>query len=616
MAINSSNNNTNNNQSASAPNQGGQPGGWSFHDSNIFNTPIPRGIGSEEYTKMKETLLGFFKNANDRVEVSLLDLSNSEERSLCYSAIVVTMRDKQNPETGVAYHTLLLEGTGDKLKPVYETIGNDNVEILRVASDAKDEHLLRLVLNLVRQTYPTGPYHTTDGTVIPATFKVTAPEQVVKLAANTGLALWSELNRRNPGFKDLDLGQLQRDSTLAMNCSFGRQQIIDAVGNPIRSDIIVDLSSKKGGTNNSRTSVNNGDRELNIAQISGYIDLLWNPAVVQNPYQMYQNQMQGPNHRYSARMVVTHLQPTSTYTVGGVLLALANIIGIRDGNNWVQAFRPQITDSKVIDINDIGAVNIEANIKNETENGPYGSIIDTKDRGFKLTDLGQMLSALVRPGLITSLDCPEATCSTHYTSVFAAASAGHQSAYETLYQAANQLTHGNFERYFPHGTPMFTDMNNRIHLGTYTDHNGVARDIRDIDYVAMCNLVGRNNPMAIRHYTDTFLNTNIPLPTRLAKRRSLISSVTNETAVFTGFAQRVTCAGKFIDAISMGIRDTGLSVRVTTPLTGNDFNDQRGVADFSSAALSAPGQSFVNTGGYGYANQFNPSMYNNGGRWY
>jgi hypothetical protein len=137
-------------------------------------------------------------------------------------------------------------------------------------------------------------------------------------------------------------------------------------------------------------------------------------------------------------------------------------------------------------------------------------------------------------------------------------------------------------------------------LGTWTDRAGNKRDIRDIDHVAVCNLAGERNPQTIRDWSDTFLRKQYPLVQRLAARKRIISALTGETAVFTGFAQRVTFSRQFIDALTMGVRDTGLPVRVNTPLSGSDFNDQRAVAGFAQSALVAPGQTFIAGGAGGY----------------
>ena len=160
------------------------------------------------------------------------------------------------------------------------------------------------------------------------------------------------------------------------------------------------------------------------------------------------------------------------------------------------------------------------------------------------------------------------------------------------------LTNGNFRDYFKAGTPIFSDAGERVHMGTWIDKDGNKRDIRDIDHIAICNLVGERNPQIIREYSDTYLNTMVPMEKRLADRKRILSAVTGETCTITGFAQRLTFTREFIEALVQGVRATNLAVRVNTPLTEADFNNQRAVAGYAGNALLTPGQTF-NQSSYG-----------------
>lgn len=565
---------------------------FSFHSGGMFAAPIGVGVGSEYYGKVKAGLTEIYKTANENVEIALIDLDRANTPALAFSAIVVALRFKQNPKAGVAYHIIVLEATGDKLTPVFENIGNQQIELTRYTSDAMDDVLQAKAEEKVRKAFPTNAVHIVDGTVVPASFNPDDKYAMHRLALNAGLAAGTELETNNEGFADLNLVHMQNDSTMQINIGFNRQQIEDAVGNPMRSDALINFVSKKNGQQQQRNvSVNSGDKETKVSEVSGFVDLLWNPVNPAGQLNPYQQQMQmAHTQKYAARLVITNLASNFSYTPGSVLLALMTAMALRDDSNWIQAFRPLPSSGNEIDLTDIGALNIEANLRNEP-NG-YGTRIDTKSDNFKLEDLGQLVAAMVQPGLIVSLDCPEGGPQSWYLSVFAAASAGHVGAQDIIYSAANQLTNGNFGQFFPKGSAMFVDQNNVVHLGTWIDRNGVKRDIRDIDHIAVANLVGERNPQLIRDWSDTWLRTNYPLAQRLAARKKMISGLTNETATFTGKATRVTFSAAFLDAVSKGIRATGLPVRVNTPLSGSDFNNQRGVASFANSALLAPGQSF------------------------
>lgn len=571
---------------------------FSFHGGGLFAAPIGQGVGSEFYSKLKTNLLEVYKQANEETEIVMIDMDNQNEPALAYSCIVVALRMKKNAAVGVAYHILILEATGDKLLPIFDNVNGSQVEIWRVTADAMDDVLVTRALEKVRKAFPTGPWYFVDGEVVPAKFNPDDKYAIHHLALNAGLAASTELAIRNPGFKDINLGHMNVDSSLNVNIGFNRQQLPDAVGNPMRSDILINFASKRKNTQGKYASVNSGDKEVKVSEASVFCDVVWNPTTGMQAFNPWMMQQQQHMPKYAVRAIITNLASSFSYTPGSVLMALATVVTLRDDNNWIQTFRPSASMGNEIDITDIGALNIEANLLNEA--GGYGTRVDTKADSFKLEDLGQLVAGLIQPGMITSLDCPEVGPQAWYLSVFAAAASGTSpAAVRVIYDAAQQLTNDNFAKYFPQGTQMFVDPNNRIHLGTWTDRAGVKRDLRDIDHIAVCNLTGERNPSAIRDWSDTFLRTQYPLVQRLAARKRMISAMTNETAEFTGFAQRVTFSAAFMDALAKAIRETGLSVNVQTPLSGSDLTNQRGVATFANAALLAPGQTFMPAGGYG-----------------
>lgn len=578
----------------------------SFHSGGLFAAPISRTVGSEVYSKLKENLVEIYKNSDEKLEIALIDLDNVNEPALAFSSIVVAVRMKDRVKAGIAYHILMLEATGDKLNPIFENISSQQIEVLRVTSDAIDDVLMKRAQDKVQRHFPNGPWRFCDATIVPAHFNADDKHATHQLALNAGLACTTELEICTEGFVDLNLTNIANDSTLNVNIAFNRNQIADAVGNPMRSDILLNFSSKRNSNGGKYASVNSGDKEVKVYEASAFTDVIWSPVNPQSAYNAWVPQQQVSTQKYIARLVVTNLASQISYTPASVLLALVAAQTVREENNWIQTFRPMATGNE-IDMSDIGALNIEANVMNEPSG--FGTRIDTKSNDFKLADLGKLVAALFQPGMVVSLDCPEYGPQAWYTSVFAHAANGSQRAQAIIYDAANQLTGGNFGKHFPTGSTMFADLGNRVHLGTWTDRQGNKRDIRDIDHIAVCNLAGERNPQAIRDWSDTFLRTQFPLIQRLAARKKMISGLTGETATFTGFAQRVTFSRAFMDALNQGVRETNLAVRINTPLTGSDFNDQRGVANFASAALMAPSQTFMNAGGFGgYQQQFNQGV--------
>lgn len=561
----------------------------------LFGSPIGRGLGSEAYSKFKDKLKEIFKSLIDpNAEIGIIDLDNVNEPVLMYSTIIIAMRFKNRTNLGVSFYPILLEDTGERLTPFMDTIIGQQVEILRTPADAFDDELLSRAFEKVAKFFNTDNVHSIEGCVIPSDFNMDDARAVYSVALNAGWACGTDLERRDPQFKDLNLVKTPNDSQLNVTVAFGKQTLLDATGLPMRSDLVINFDGRKNQGNARNQSLNSGDKELKISQLTGFIDLAWLEES-QNAFNVAYQQNQQLKQKYAARLVITNLTSNRLYTMSTVLLALATAISVRDDNNWIQTFRPIPSNNREIDMGDIGALNIEANLNNEPSG--YGTRVDTKSDNFRLEDLGQLVAALIRPGLMISLDCPDAGPQAWYLTVFAAAARGHNPAYMAIYNAAQTLTNDNFGSLFKIGTPMFTDLNNRIHNGYYIDKQGQKRDIRDIDHLAVCNLIGERNPSLIRDWADTFLRVVYPLPLRLAARKRMINQLTGESAVITGFSERVTFTTEFLVALTTAIAATGTNMRVNTPLTGSDITATRGVASFADQALMAPGQTFMSPAG-------------------
>lgn len=591
------------------------PGGkFSFHRGAMFGAPIASSTGSEYCRKLKDALVKAYKDADESMQISIIDMDRSIETALSFSAVVICVRLTAAPAAGVAYHTLILEATGPKLENILQTYNNQQVEVTRVTSDAFNDRLTAMVREKVSTAFRNTPLLMVEGTVVPANFKPEDELAVQRLALNAGLACANDLLIRLPDFRDLNLAELVTDGKLVINLAYQRQQQADIVGNPMRADILVNFSSKKniGGQDARYAAPNSGDVETRVSEVTGYVDLVWSPVSPQVANPWGANQLTATK-KYIARGVITNLASNYAYTPASVLLALATFSTVREDNSWIQVFRPQATPEGEVDLADIGALNIDGNLMNDTSG--FGVRINTKDSTFRLEDLGQLVAAMIQPGLMMSLDCPEVGPQSWYLSVFSMASTGHEGACNAIRVAANQLTNGKFSALFNPAEDMFVDTNNRVHMGHWKDTRGNLRDIRDIDHVAVCNLVGDRNPMAIRQWSDTWLRTNVPLPMRLAERKRMISALTNETAVFTGFAQRVTFSAAFINALVTGIRQTNLPVQVISPLSGADFSNQRGIAGFGQSALLVPGTSMAQAQQYGQAGGYQMGYFGDQNRW-
>lgn len=519
---------------------------------------------SEILTKLTKGLQELYGEGDQSYGVKLLPIDLNNNRLLPLSALAVCVQDKQLPELGVAVHILMLEGSAEPFQPLYEQVGNVNIEKLRVASDAYSADVIDAVFAEVQRAFPNTMLLDASGCVVRRGFNVEDKALLHTLGANASKATTTLLNTARPDFADINLAGAEKDTTLGIRTLFNQQEIQDAVGNPVRADVVIDLNATSNTSQNRAQGVSPMDRTVGISRATGFVEPIWAPVQQQQVQNIYQPQVAQNKQVYMARFVMTSLETGDLLTIPAQLLALAVAATLRESNGHFPAFQKKGRGSDIQNWHDIGAVNIEANLANEP--GNVGSKIkDTQLDSFGLAELGQLVAATFQPGLVMSLDVSECGADTWHNDVFAAAAEGSEGANNSIIDGAMILTNGNFSKHFPVGTPICTDEYNRIHMGTVDTKDGL-RDVREFDYLAALNLLGEKDPSIIRQWSDSFNRTDFSLDSRLAARKKILTGVFGDSVVFTGFARRVTFTDAFINALLMGIRATGIQIRNTTPV--------------------------------------------------
>jgi hypothetical protein len=545
---------------------------WSANPNAMSRSPE-----SDIISTLNAALKGVYEEAvRSEYDVTLIPIDLDQTRTLEKSAIVVAVSNKNAKELGVAYHTLILDGSSEPIQSQMQQIGNNQIEVTRTTGDVYTPVFQNEVREWVSRAFPGLALHPVDAEVVPSTFDVTNKKRLYNLAANAVLAGSTELARL-AGFPDIELGNIEQDNTLTVQSSFNNAPTEDIVGSPIRSDIVIDfriggqpVPGQQGVTSRVKT----------LARVAGYMDLVWAPAISQaqafNAWVPQVQQQQSPDayKKYVPRFVITDLDSQNVLSIRAQLLALVTAFTLREQNGWVEAFRPSPVVQDGIDWKDIGAVGIEANFEGNTTG--FGSRIDTKSDAFQRTNnmqgdfLLRLVASVFQPKLLLSMDIPEAGPTTWISSVFAAAgeqsNAASAAASQYIYDEANKLTNGRLSNYLAPGTRIIIDENNRIHLGYFIGRDGLKHDLREVDYLAVLNMVGDRDPELAREWSDSYALTGIPLEVRLAKRKQIIEGILGKQNVhIEGFARRVTFEPDFVNALTQAVKDVGLQVRTIAP---------------------------------------------------
>lgn len=568
---------------------------FSFLSPNSFSSiPLARGQASEVLIRLEKSLKELFEQADPAFETTLIGMDWNNNPNLAVSVLVVAVRYRDNPAV-VAFTPLLLEGSVEPKDPVYQNINGVNTEILFTVGDAYNSIMVELVMEEVHRHFPQSALLPSAPCTVPRNFNLEDKKRIHDLAVNATIACSAELDQANPNFRDLNLKNAKNDASLVVRPIFGQQNVLNAVGLPIRADIVVSLTAEPFNNNN---GLSNGmapqpGRSSNLSQTCAFVDVVWSPqGPITNAYaatmqgNMYGAQ-QAPNfRRYLPRVVLTACVSKFGLTPASQLFSLISAAVLRQNNLWAMAFRRDTNATSGIDHRDIGALGIECNFQT---GGMDGTRVNTKATSFTEEQRQQFITALIEPTPIMSIDVEEAGADTWATGIFAAVAENQpdEGAYNALIQAGMTLTDGRFERHFPMGSRIATDEDNRIHCGYFYDEHGVERDLREVDYLYVLNQVGDKDPEIVRQFSDTFFPT-APLLVRLAKRKSIIEKLVDRP-VFTGYARRVTFEQPYIDAILKGCEELQLQMKTIVPhqdMTGA----ARATGDFAGVAM-APMQS-------------------------
>lgn len=554
---------------------------WSWQNTGrLGSTPMGRTVAGEVLTKIYAAISEMFGTANQAFEIITIPMDVNNNTQLRCSTIIVAVYDRNAQNLGAAYHALLLAGSVEQLDTQYQNINGKQVEVTYLASDYYDDHLRGVVFNAVQEQLPNITLYETDACVVPSDFNVEDKNLVHRLAANALYACTTMLDQNRPDFTDMCLADAENDSTLSARVSFNNDQTIDYAGQPVRTDVVIDLMA----TSNQRQVGGSPERATRVTTVGAYVDLVYDPeeTAQQNVFIQQQQQQSQTRRTYQANMVITMLESVALPTLPAQLIALATTSALVEGNNWAMAFKPRNYGSD-IDMHDIGAVGIEANITNDPSG--FGAKFDTKADSFRGEHFQQLISTFIRQGLVVSLDVAECGPDTWINSPFAAAGMGNPQANQAIIDAANVLTDGLFDQHYQGNGVVCSAQNDRIHLGTYEDRKGVKRDIRDIDTLAVANLVGTKDPMVLRDYSESHLASGQDLNERLAVRKKIILGLTNDRAEFTGYATRVTFDPEFIRALVSSCAAAGLKMRPQFPHQDVGMSERSTGAFARSAAL-------------------------------
>lgn len=545
---------------------------------------LSRSASSEILTRATTALSESVKTLglSNAYQLTLLKVDNTKEKHLRYPSILVAIRPADSSLKMVSFYTLLLEN-GEPIPARVDNINGANITVDQFPDAVFDTRYLQTVTELVTGFAAGADVYQNSATVVPRDFNWEDKEAVRRLLVLAAMAAVNGIEYHTPGFKDIDVTKADRSSLLQVSPSFHQETRYDYVGLPVRNDVSLVLSAVSVD-NPTRDSLNTPDRSTTLAQLGGFIDLVWAPVNQQPVYGMVQ---QGPRTKFAARLVLTWMESLTTMTIASQLLALLAAYQLNENNNYYQYFLPRNgAGLKGVDPKDVGAINIEGNISNDPSG--YGQYQDTKRADITPTDIGTLLAMTVSPGMLLSLDVGQCSTDTWYNEVFSAASGtgeAAEAARRAILAAAEQLFGGHFSTYYTtNESPVYVN-DEQVLNGWYDTAEG-RRDIRDVDYLYIANTAGRTDPVYCTSWSDAQVRTEYPIERRLQEQKKMILNVA-PSAKFTGKSKRVTFTRQFIDACIKSAIACNLPLRMAN-VNNIEFQNARGVASFVEGGLLSP----------------------------
>jgi hypothetical protein len=604
---------------------------WSFSGQPMMGAVMAKDVGSEIYAAFKKIFLEMAKEQNKQetgINVHVIDFDNKNYPAMSFSSIIVATSMMTETGLQVAYCPLLLEATGKLDTTANEYINGQNVQINVTTSHAINQRYTEAAANAVRNAIPSATVLRYTNTItISKNFQKENEVGIKALMYQATLATNTKNILAQNDFQDLNLPQTARTSggTLVIKTICTPAEVItDVAGGMRRSDFKISLT-RETRTNGNRSvigNLNSPDASTTISEIQAFVDLEYSDpmSAMGGVGQGYMNpqQINAMTQKYFGRVVVTDVQCMNAMTPSMVLMSLFLVSALRDTYAWMRAFMPlkertSEAARRKLDIRDLGALNVEANIYGNTPGSIVGQPIDlfVDENGVyqgapSAAVVGMLLTRLVRPQLSLSVDIPRSAPTTSFLDILRQASDDQAAnrvmdsdAYRQVWNGFNTLTNGNWEKYFPLGKQMFLDCNNIQLDGVYNDVDGKTRPISEIDRIAVCSIF-RDNPMQIRHWADTFLDQNIQIEHRLAARQRILKEAL-PTVEITGLIDRVTFNGDVWTAYDRAMIDCGVPFDIQSNYSSEDLGAPRLGPAWAAQAVVGVGGGYARAG-FSYQN--------------
>ena len=552
--------------------------------------------------------------ANANLESIRQIILDKQANTLDVSAIVICQKIEHAGVPIVAAHVLMIEATAGKLAPIVQNYQGNMVETPIVVGDLYNDNYWYHIQLAVQNTYGIKDLRVYEAgaSVIHSEMDVEnkgAIQEKLSLAIEaTDRVLMPVIGAENP----FSVSEIKNDGRVQSRVVFNPEQLYTSDGLPVRSDLNLALTFTQNGNQNYQYGqYDPSERVVEIVATDNFVNLMYNgnPAMQMmnmNPMMMG---MQPPV--YQAALVTTAVKSTiGQFDLPTFLLGILTNLTLTRDMSWINCFKPKF--GQMPNLRDVGAIGYENPhlVQQADPQHPRGAKIDTMSTAFDNTQLYNLVQRAIQPSLLYQLLVRERGEDSWLSSIFLAAAGTGETAtaaQTAIVAAANLLTDNHFGMYWT-GGPITIENQNRVHLGYYvSNHNGEKRDILDIDYLAVANVLGEHD-ISMAGRFDATLQDFQPLPIRMAERLRIIAGIVGDFK-HKGYGRIVTFTPTFLTALAQASHAAGLVINSAPQYL--DGGLQRGnplLASMGMAPAMMMGMGLFQNTGWGPNNMMYPGQ--------
>lgn len=537
-----------------------------------------------------------------------------EKQTGTFSAFVLSIHQVIGGKEIVAFHPFLIESSRSPLDPyLYDTTAG-KIEIVIPTAEAYTDSFKDHVVKQIRQDYKNANLTTVECgmQVIPREAEIkTEDDLLIFLGAGVNsCALFIE--SMNPNAIRFNLKQITDDNNIrVMARTYLDTQNYTAANLPVRSDIVIEMSATSQG-NSGKQGITE-QRSMLLTRASAYVDLVYTPP----PATFGQNMFQPGHPYYVPRICITQLETDlAGSSLEFILLGIANMTILGRNKTYGISWKNNKANKAGINLRDFGAVGLQV----------PGLLPDNQPAIINVTEsdqaLRQLMDTVLNPNTVYTLEVEQSSPNSWLLSIFADASKEETLGYDArrrIINAADNLTNGNFSPIYaqitnaPVGTdlarvPMLRNTQDQNYVGYYTE-GGEKRDIRELDLLAILNILGTKDPTLVNEYIRTIQGTE-DIMVRLDKRARILRTFANGVHL-RGYSTKYDFMATFVTALTNAVEATGIKVNNNAVGLRGDQMSYQTTQDWAAVMTSANigNTMFANQGLYNGVNtgfHFNP----------